>query len=314
MLNIAVVGTGLIGIDHLKAISLSDNCRLCALCDVKEDVAKALGEEYCVPWFTDYREIIGNADVDAVILNLPHYLHCESTVYFLENGVHVLIEKPMANTVEECDLMIAAAEKSGKKLAVGHVQRFYEANRIVKNIIKSGKLGKLCMFTENRTVEYFSPSRPKWFLDKKLAGGGIVMNYGAHALDKLFYALDTEDVELVSSVGNIKNDAAIEGHAQIFLKFRDNISATVTFCGYTNSGYDSIYYFTDGVLKVTGGSSLSTNTTGEWITEDIPTDAVTPLKCQLEEFCKYVNNEPCDIADGKFGRAVIFAIEKIYSM
>lgn len=312
MIKIAVVGTGIIGIDHLNAIKSSDKCELVAVCDNKEDVAKEIGERYSVPYFTDYHDILDNVEADAVILNLPHFLHCDVTVYFLEKGVHVLVEKPMANTVEECDRMIEASKKSGKKLAVGHIQRFFESNKEVKKIVESGKLGKLAMFTEFRTIDYFVPTRPQWFLNKKLAGGGIVMNYGAHALDKLFYTLNCTELETVSSVGNIKNDMDIEGHAQMLFKFKNGVSATVTFSGYTNSGYDAVYYFTGGAVKVSGSTALSINENGKWENLDVPQDFSIPFKNQLDEFIKYITDEPSDIADGEYGRAVISVIEKVY--
>lgn len=132
-----------------------------------------------MPYFTDYRDIVKETEAEAVILNLPHFLQCEVTEFFLDSGLHVLVEKPMANTVAECDRMIAAAKRSGKKLALGHLQRFVASNRRVKEIYESGELGKFCMFHEFRSTDYFVPTRPRWFLDKKLAGGGIVMNYGA---------------------------------------------------------------------------------------------------------------------------------------
>jgi len=101
----------------------------------------------------------------------------------------VLVEKPMANTTAECDRMLAAAARSGRKLAVGHLQRFFPANRAVRELVTSEKLGRFCMFSERRTIDYFSADRPLWFLDRRTAGGGIVMNYGAHVLDKLFGAV-----------------------------------------------------------------------------------------------------------------------------
>ena len=168
------------------------------------------------------------------------------------------------------------------------------------------------MFTEFRTIDYFVPTRPQWFLNKKLAGGGIVMNYGAHALDKLFYTLNCTELETVSSVGNIKNDMDIEGHAQMLFKFKNGVSATVTFSGYGNSGYDAVYYFTNGALKVSGSTALSINENGKWENLDVPQDFSIPFKNQLDEFLKYINDEPSDIADGEYGRAVISVIEKVY--
>ena len=135
MLNIAIVGTGIIGLSHITAMEKSNSCRLSAICDVNEEVVKSLAKEKNVPYFLDYHDIPSSTvEVDAVILNLPHFLHCEATVFFLEHGIHVLCEKPMANTAQECDLMIQASEKSGKKLGIGHVQRFLPANQYEKSV------------------------------------------------------------------------------------------------------------------------------------------------------------------------------------
>ena len=131
MINIAIVGTGIIGLSHINAIKMLDGCRLCALCDLNEEKVSALAKENGVPYFLNYKDIPSSVECDAVILNLPHGLHCESTILFLENGIHVLVEKPMANSACECDQMIDAASKSGKHLAIGHIQRFFSANRFM---------------------------------------------------------------------------------------------------------------------------------------------------------------------------------------
>lgn len=313
MLKIAIVGTGIIGLSHIKAIKQLSCCKLCALCDLNEEKVKALAAENNVPYFTDYKDIPSKTDCDAVILNLPHGLHCESTVFFLEHGIHVLVEKPMANTTEECEKMLAAAKKSGKKLAVAHIQRFFNANQKVKAVVESGELGRLCMYTEARTINYFDASRPRWFLDKKMAGGGIVMNYGAHALDKLFFATGARPVSIDANCSNFKNDASIEGHAQIFAKFDNGMTAAITFSGYTTVIYDSIYYFTNGAMRVIGSDILEINK-GDgngWIRVPDLDDGLELVR-EIEEFRKYVEDLPSSIPDGEYGKDVISAIEKIY--
>jgi len=311
MINIAVVGTGIIGASHLSAISHSNSCRLCAVCDINETSAAAAAGKYHVPYFLDYRDIPQKTSADAVILNLPHWLHCEATVFFLEQGLHVLVEKPMANSLEECRRMQNAAERSGKKLAVGHLQRFVPANRMVKDIVASGQLGRLCMVTEFRTIDYFVQNRPKWFLDKKLAGGGIVMNYGAHALDKLYYILQRRPEQIRAVTGNCKNDASIEGHAQIFAEFSCGVTASVTFSGYSNAGYETVYYFTEGALKVVDTYQLYQRVGREWEAVQIPGTA-NAMELQLEEFCKLIRSEDSEMPTGDYGADVIAAIECIY--
>ncbi len=312
MLKIAVVGTGIIGLDHLKAINMSDELELVAVCDLNEEKVKAIAEEYGVPYFLDYKEIPEKTDAEAVILNLPHGLHCESTVFFLEAGLHVLLEKPMANTVAECDTMIAAEKRSGKKLAIGHIQRFLKANRLAKEYISSGRIGKLCMINDMRSINYFKPERPRWFFSKRLAGGGIVMNYGAHSLDKFAYVTGERVEEITAVCGNIKNGEDIEGHAQLFLKMSGNITAAVTFSGYAPVGFETTYVGTEGAVKVSGVGQISIHVDGKW--EEIP-DVYNglPILFELEEFEKFIRGEENEMPDSEYGRRIIANIEEIYN-
>lgn len=311
MIKTAVIGAGSIGIEHLTAIEHSDEFELCAVCDTNTEKAEVFGEKYCVPVFADYHDIPGKTDAEAVILNLPHFLHCEAAVFFLEHGIHVLVEKPMANTVAECDKMLEAAKKSGKKLAVGHVQRYFAANRAVKECIESGRLGKFIMYEERRTTNYFDKNRPKWFLQKSTSGGGIVMNYGAHAIDKIFYMVGAQKPEIFSVCANSKNACDIEGHAQYMMRFKDGFSASVTFSGYGCCGYEVIYYFTDGALNVSDGIRLREYKNGKWEDSDVCEDGLF-MDRQLKEFANFIEGKESEITDGEYGKAVISAIEKIY--
>ena len=313
MLKIAIVGTGIIGASHINAIKMLDDCQLVALCDINEEKVKALAEELNVPYFLNYKDIPGNVDCDAVILNLPHGLHCESTVFFLNSGKHVLVEKPMANTVAECEEMMAAAERNGKKLAVAHIQRYFNASEIIKGFIESEEIGKPCMYTEFRSINYFDEKRPRWFLDKKMAGGGIVMNYGAHAFDKLFYNTGARPISIDANCSNYKNDATIEGHAQIFAKFDNGMTASITFCGYHSVGYECMYYFTNGALKIKGSDVIEINRADGKGWQLIPNtrDSLDFVR-QLTEFHKYVKGEPANIPDGQYGKEVIAAIEQVF--
>ena len=134
MLKIAIVGTGIIVKYHIAAIEKLSDLELVAVCDVNEEKAKLYSEKCGVPYVLDYKELPSKFDFDAVILNLPHGLHCEAAVFFLDAGKHVLVEKPMANSLEECERMIAASKRNGKKLAIAHIQRFVAANAEIKRI------------------------------------------------------------------------------------------------------------------------------------------------------------------------------------
>lgn len=313
MLKIAIIGTGVIAKSHVSAIAKLDDISLVALCDVNEEKVRALAEENKVPYFLDYKEIPTSVACDAVIINLPHGLHAPAAIFFLENGKHVLVEKPMANTVAECDAMNEAALKSGKKLGIAHVQKYFPVNKKIKSIIDSGELGKLCMYNEQRSINYFLPDRSPWFTDKKLAGGGIVMNYGAHAFDRLCYTTGLQVKEVRGYCNNFLNDRDVEGHAQFIALLDGGVSATVTFSGYSAVDYLIYYYFTKGALRAMGTGRLEIKREGEktWTAVEVEPRGDEFVE-EINDFHKYVKGEASDIPDYEYSRAIIAAITSIY--
>lgn len=311
MKKIAIIGTGGIGVAHLEAIENTGACELCAVCDVDEDKVKKFSEKYQVPYFTDYREIPTHTEAEAVIISLPHFLHCECTVFFLEHGIDVLVEKPMANSVEECDRMITAAKQNQRKLAVGHVQRYYKANVWLKEAVKTGKFGKLCMISGKRSADYFEEERPSWFLEKEKSGGGIGMNYGAHVLDTLYYITGEERPEVFASSGNIKNQYNIEGHMQFMAKFPSGLSMCETLDGYNFSGHELIYYFENAVIKAENAMALYRFGKEDW--EPIALEEANQImERQLIDFCDFLEGKETMICNAETGRKVIETLERLY--
>lgn len=313
MLKIAIIGTGAIVKSHLAAVNQLDDVELVAVCDINEEKAKFYSQECGVPYVLDYKELPSKVDFDAVILNLPHGLHCEVSEFFLDAGKHVLVEKPMANTVEECERMIAAAERSGKKLGIAHVQRYITAVQKAKEIHESGELGKLCMCTEYRSGEYFGPNRPGWFFNKKMAGGGIGMNYLAHAFDRVFSVIGEQKIEsLDAQCGNLATDHEVEGHIQVFAKFENGVSTAISLNGYTSTGYECYFHYTGGSIKITGKKIEVNRADGNgFVPVELSKDLHTFAQ-ELDAFHRYIKGEPTDIPDGKYSMAIIDAIQVAY--
>lgn len=313
MLRIGVVGAGIIGESHKEGILKEGNSCMAAVCDLDIEKAKKLAEGTDAHIYTDYKEMQEKEELDGVILNLPHFLHKEVTIYFLDHKVPVLVEKPMANSVEECDAMIEASKRNNTPLAVGHVQKYFEAYRYLREVVKSGRLGKFCSMTETRNIDYFT-NRPGWFLNKAQAGGGIMHNYGAHALDRLFYVTDT-DVEYVAARGaNILNDCDIEASAQLLLGLSGNASATMSYCACKMPyEFHTTFYFTNGVAKITDGNTTLMITEGRNGFEKIELPEQEPVIVrQFAEFAKLLRGEENEIVTPEFGRKVIAVLEEAY--
>lgn len=305
MIKIGMIGAGGIAASHSNAIKENPDCILCAVCDIDKEKAEKIASLHGAKVYENYKDVDG---VDAVIINLPHYLHCDVSCHFLEMGINVLCEKPMANTLEECEKMIAAADKSGAKLAVGHVQKYYSAVRELKKIIENEQYGKLCMINEVRNVDYV-PGRAKWFLTKELAGGGILVNYGAHSLDRIFYTTGRKVQEINAALSNPLGAGDVEINAHILAKLEGDVTASITFCGcHVPEEYEVSYYFTDGAVKIKDGYNLFLFANGKW--REMGGEKKL-MERQLEEFVKFLKGEESEVVLAQYGKEIVKILESV---
>lgn len=306
MIRIALIGAGGIALSHADAIHDNPDCALCAVADINRARAEEIALRHGAKAYTDYKEI-DCGTVDAAIITLPHFLHCEASVYFLERGVHVLCEKPMANTLAECDRMIEAARRTGKHLAIGHVQKYYSALQKIREIIESKRFGKLVMINDVRCKDYVT-NRPAWFLKKETAGGGIAMNLGAHSIDRILY---TTALSIESAAGNAQNFVSehdVETSAHMLLRLTGGVSATVTLCGaHVPPEHETTYYFTDGAVKMKG-DALYIYEDGEYKCYG---GEHMLISAQLCEFLKLLRGEKSEICSPEYGREIIRILKEI---
>jgi predicted dehydrogenase len=180
-----VIGCGAITeVIHLPVVSASPDFRLAGLIDTRREHAQQLAAAHGGEWTaSDYREAVGRAD--AALLAVPHHLHAPMAIELLRAGIHVLVEKPMALSVRECDRMIESAEESGNVLAVGLVRRFFDSNRLVAAMVSGGQLGAPRSVQMWETDLYRWPMKSDFAFDPAQAGGGTLANLGVHTLDLL---------------------------------------------------------------------------------------------------------------------------------
>lgn len=181
-----IVGTGGMGTGHARTIGRIEECELAAVCDIVPEVAEQVGEEFNVPYCTDYHELVDRSDVDAVIVATPHYFHPEIAIYAMERGKPVLSEKPIAVTVSAADAMVETARRTGVPFVVMHQTRTQPVWRAVGEIVKAGRLGEiyrtLLIYADFRSQAYYDSAgwRATWAGE----GGGVLINQAPHALDR----------------------------------------------------------------------------------------------------------------------------------
>jgi predicted dehydrogenase len=183
--HLGIIGCGYVtAMSHLPALTLVDSVEVVALVDSRLGLAQGLAQQYGVPVATtNYEELCGQ--VDAVIVALPHQLHAAVATAFLNQGVHVLVEKPMALSTKECQQMAAAAQAANVQLAVGHMRRFYDSNLLVKRLLETQFFGEVQRFEVEEAVlfERFKAS-PFTLLPP---AGGVLFDTGTHVLDQLLW-------------------------------------------------------------------------------------------------------------------------------
>jgi predicted dehydrogenase len=189
--KMAIIGTGIMGRDHIQDISTLHNTELVAVCDVDKATADHFAAETHSRAYYDYRDLLEHEPLDAVLIATPHYHHTPSSIAALERGIHVLVEKPIAVHVNDALKMLAAYEQSRQhhpKLVFGAMfrQRTFGHWRKIKAMIDGGELGKLLRTTWLitdwfRTQTYYDTGG--WRATWRGEGGGVLMNQCPHNLD-----------------------------------------------------------------------------------------------------------------------------------
>lgn len=184
-LKIAIIGVGGIAQKaHLPGYAKMDNVELVAFCDIREERAKEVAQQYGVTQvYTDYKDVLNIEGLDAIDICTPNYLHSIIACEALEKGLHVFCEKPDAVSVEEAERMKTAAEKSGKTLMVMRNNRYRLTSKYLKKYIADGKMGDIyaarCGWVRRRGI----PGRGGWFTTKEQSGGGPLIDLGVHMID-----------------------------------------------------------------------------------------------------------------------------------
>ena len=211
-LPVAVIGCGAVAAGHyLPALAASRRFTPTLLVDRDLDRARALAERWGVASVAADVESVADRVAVAVVA-LPNHLHAPVAIDLLGRGVHVLVEKPMATTVAECDAMLAAAAASRATLGVGLQFRYFDSTLWVRDLLGAGLLGELQRFDLRLGVVSNWPFASDYFLRRETAGGGVLVDYGVHVLDLLLCWLGDLKVERYrhDAMGGIEADCEIE--------------------------------------------------------------------------------------------------------
>ncbi|TFD99890.1 Gfo/Idh/MocA family protein [Jeotgalibacillus sp. R-1-5s-1] len=242
-LRVGIIGVGGIAVSrHIPSfLALGNDVEVTAVCDVNAERAETVAQDYQIPFHTnEYTEIFDH--VDAVTICTPNKFHADIAIAALQAGKHVLCEKPMAMSTEECEAMIQAADAAGKILMIAYHYRHTKEARAAKRFIDGGEIGRPLV---SRAQAIRRRKVPGWgvFTNKDLQGGGSLIDFGCHFLDLALHLMDFPEIAEVSGATynelSRQNDIVnqwgtfdpatfeVDDHATAYIKFKDG--ATLLF-------------------------------------------------------------------------------------
>ena len=242
-LRVCLIGCGRAGMIHARNYKNKiENARMVAVVDTREAAAKAAAEELGIEkYYTDYKDILNDSEIDAVVVVAPTNLHKPIVLDCAAAGKHIFCEKPMAMTVEECDEMIAACDKHHVKLQIGFMRRFDASFREAKQLLASGAIGDLVQIHSNTR----GPSKPRpWMYDIKKSNG-ILAEVNSHDIDAVRWMADSDIESVYAVAGNFRNPEARAEYSDYYdsVLMNGTLKNGVHFCidgaAYVQYGYDS---------------------------------------------------------------------------
>jgi len=214
-LNVAVIGCGSWGKNHARVYNNIKGANLLAVADLNKSVAEEIGKRYNIDWYTNSDEVLDRSDIEAVSLCTPTLTHADIALTAIKTGKHILVEKPMTNTLEEAKNLIKAADVQGVYLAVGFVERFNPAvNETIKKI-SNGEIGDVILAHARRVSR-----RPL-----RIGDVGVIKDLAIHDIDIVNQLFDVEAEEVFATAGNIAHQ--FEDYANIVIRFKDNRNAFI---------------------------------------------------------------------------------------
>lgn len=260
VLKTGIIGCGKVAGAHANAYGALKISEFCAVCDVDEERAKVFAKKYGVRAYTNITDMIQKEKLEIVSICTPHPFHAQAAATAAESGCHVLVEKPFAVKVSDCDIMLRAAEKNGVRIGTLFQRRFYEPCMRIRKAIDAGKIGKPVLGNVTmlgwRDQPYYEsdPWRGTW----EGEGGGVLPTQACHQLDLLLWFMGDEIDEVYGAWKNYNHPyIEVEDTAVAVIKFKNGALGTVSA---SNSQNPALF----GKVRIHGdnGATVSVQTDG----------------------------------------------------
>jgi len=222
VVKIGLIGIGSIGKFHLRHCLQLPGVELVAVADVSRATLKYAQNHGAPKVYKSFKEMLSKEDLDAVVISLPHFLHCPVATFCAEAGKDILLEKPLARTIHEGRKIVKAAKQNKVKLMVNYHLRFNKTMNYFKEVIDDGRIGSTATMSAEWVgggpFEHTMKPIPDWYFDVKKVGGGALIDWGGHLIDLSTYFFGKKPSVLYSCIRS-RLSLPFEDEAILILEF-----------------------------------------------------------------------------------------------
>ena len=330
--KVAILGAGFISDIHLECYHrFVPEAEVVAVYTRDAAKAKAFAEKHHLPkWYDDMDKLTNESGCDVVDICLPNFLHHTATLKAASAGKHIIIEKPLAVTLEEADEMIAACKNAGVKLMYAEELCFAPKYERVRHLVNEGAIGDIYMLKQS---EKHSGPHSDWFYDIKLSGGGVLMDMGCHGIAWFRWMLNNAKVTSVyASMGTVlhKNRTKAEDNSVVIIEFENGVTGVVENSWAKHGGMDdkSEVHGTGGVVYADlfmGNAAIAyskhgfgyamekADTTMGWSFPIFEEAFNQGYPHELKHFIECIQQDKQPVVTGEDGRAVLEIIYAAYA-
>lgn len=316
-LGIALVGLGSYSTFQLApALENTEHCYLAGIVTGTPTKEKVWAKKYKIPKqniynYSNFDAIKENKDIDVVYVVLPNAMHAEFSIRAARAGKHVICEKPMAMNVTECDEIIKACKENGVKLGMGYRLHSEPYTKEVKRFIKERTFGEVLYVSAD--AAYRSASNPdQWRLNKKLSGGGALVNMGVYAIQSAIYATGENPISVQAQEYSTRPEYFKETDETITAQFKFPSGAVANMMTSHNVRANRLYATcTNGWFELDPASTYIP-LSGRTSNGPLEFKQESQQKLQLDDFAKHILYDGPNLAPGEMGKRDMMIVEAIY--
>lgn len=256
-IRIGMIGCGGNARGHMGRLLTLEGVEIVGLCDTSPAAVQATVETYPalakLPAFEDYRQLLAEVEMEAVVISTPHTAHYEQIMASLEAGLHVLTEKPMVCTVEHAKDVVAKAQETGLVVGVSYQRHLMAPYRYCREVIAGGQLGPCHFVSCLQSQNWYSSQvgRGTWRSKMALAGGGQLNDSGSHLLDIVLWMTDLQPAQVFAYVDNLGSEVDIL--TAMSVQFEGGALANFSVVGHSVNWLEDITLWCDkGTLAIRG--------------------------------------------------------------